>query len=127
MGRLRIRVELNKGGQGIVLDKLAAVAQHTVAFLHAFSSDVGLGDATRKWLAENFTNNSVDFDCRFTSGLDTPQLNRCRRALRLVFTNDYSDAEFSVIIRPETRRQFARIAAPIDYDEKIRFGLYPDE
>jgi hypothetical protein len=124
VAELRIRVELNKGRKGIPLDKLASVGEETVRFLNMLAADLGLGPPDHNWLAENFANGSVEFDCRFTHALDTPVLLRGQRALRAVFDNDHSAGEISVLIRPETRRQYARISRPIDPDEVVRFGLY---
>jgi hypothetical protein len=106
------------------LEKLVAVAGATVRFLGLFSKDVGLGSVERQWLAERFENGSVDFDCCFAGELDEELATRGWRGLRAVLANDYSEADMAVLIRPATRRQYARIADPLDPDEMIRFGLY---
>lgn len=124
VAELRIRVELNKGRKGIPLEKLASISEETVRFLNMLAADLALGVPDHNWLAENFDNGSVDFDCRFTQTLDPSLLARGQRALRMVFTNDHGNGDVNVIVRPETRRQYARIARPIDPDEVVRFGLY---
>jgi len=126
MSELRLRVELNKGRQGIPLHKLAEVAEEAVRFLDALVSDVGIEQEGQAWLAENFENDSVDFDCRYTAVLPEPTVTRGRESLRMVMANDYSPSDLAVLISPETRRQFARMARPLDADEVIRLGLYRD-
>ena len=124
MNNLRIRVELNRGRQGMPLGKLVEVTKETVRFLALFSRDMGLADAERRWVAERFENNSVDFDCRYAVDVDEPVAARCRQGFHAVFGNDYSSSDVAVFIRPETRHQYARIARPIDPDEVVVFGLY---
>ena len=124
MSNLRIRVELNRGRHGVPLDKLAAVTKETDRFLKLFSRDMGLANTEHRWVAERFENNSVDFDCRYAEDVDDSLVLRCRRGFHAVFSNDYSVSDIAVFIRPETRRQYARIAEPIDPNEVIEFGLY---
>ena len=124
MHAVRIRVELNKGRVGMPLDKLAAIAGSTVEFLNLLALDLGLTAADHAWLAERFDNGSVDFDCRFALPLENDRAVRLGSALRMVFANDYADATTAMLIRPATRRRYARIARPLDVDEVARFGCY---
>ena len=126
MRHIRIRVELNKGRVGIPLDKLAAITRDTVEFLGSLTQDLGLEEPGRAWLAEHFDNSSVDFDCRFAVPLQEDCALRLGSGLRMVLANDYSDATTAMLIRPETRRRYARIARPLDADEVARFGIYRD-
>jgi hypothetical protein len=43
MDALRIRVELNRGGQGMAFGRFVEVARETIRFLEAFARDAGLG------------------------------------------------------------------------------------
>ncbi len=124
MHQVRIRVELNKGRVGMPLDKLAAIARDTVDFLGSLTRDLGVAEPDHAWLAERFDNGSVDFDCRLALPLEADRAAKLDSALRMVFANDYSDAETAMLIRPETRRRYAYIARPLDVDEEARFGLY---
>lgn len=124
MKSVRIRVELNKGRVGMPLDKIAAIVRNTVDFLDALTRDLGLGGASHAWLAENFDNGSVDFDCRFGLSLEDDTGVRLCSALRMVLANDYSDAPTAMLIGGDTRRRYARIAGPLEPDEVARFGVY---
>jgi len=127
MNPLRIRVELNRGRGGVPLDKLAAIAQETMRFLSLFSRDMGFGNTDHKWIAEKFANHSVDFDCRLVETADETIVRRSRAALRGLMANDLSHPELSILIRPETRRQYARIARPLDPQEVAFLGVYEQE
>jgi hypothetical protein len=124
MRHVRIRVELNKGRVGMPLDKLATISRGTVEFLHSLTSDLGLEEPSHAWLAEQFDNGSVDFDCRFATPLEDDRAVLLSSALRMVFGNDYSDPTTAMLVRPETRRRYAQIARPLDVDEVARFGIY---
>ncbi len=126
MSHVRIRVELNKGRAGVPLDKLAAVARGTVEFLDSLMRDLSLDAPATAWLAERFDNGSVDFDCRLAVPLEEERAGQLRAGMRMVFANDYSDTTTAMLIRPNTRRCYARIARPLDADEVGRFGVYGD-
>jgi len=126
MAILRIRVELNKGRIGMPLAKLARVCAETVKFLDMLSADLELVEGMAMWLAENFENSSVNYDCRLAAEISPTQAEVGRRALRMLMGETFDDPELGFRIRAETRRQYFHIAAPIDRDEKVRFGVYND-
>lgn len=121
MPRLKIRVELNKGGIGISLSKLVAIADQTQRFLDMVAQDIGI--ESPQWVAKEFDNNSVDFNCECLVG-DEYLERRGSGALTVVAEGRRDDAEFANVIRPSTWRQFAEIVRPIDPDEVIGFGIY---
>lgn len=133
MSDLRIRVELNKGRVGIPLPKLASIAEETMKFLSMLSDDIAVGGDPKNWIASNFENNSVDFDCTKNDVIDEAKRRVAIRACRAIMRNECDDATVSALIRPATRLQYSYIAKPIDPDEVVTFGLYhngsskPDE
>ncbi len=126
MKTVRIRIELNKGRVGMPLEKLATVMKNTVSFLNSVAVDLGIEDSSGAWLAEEFENNSVDFDCRLAVSLPEPKAIQLQTALRMVFANDYSDSMTAMLLQPITRRRYAQIAQALEPDESARFGLYND-
>ena len=127
MPELRIRVELNKGRIGIPLGKLAAIVEETAKFLALIGEDAGLGGDPHNWLAQNFSNNSVDFDIHKNDIKSEPKRKKAITLLRAVME---APSDVSVTTSPvsiATWRQYAKIAVPIDSDEKIDFGLYLDD
>jgi hypothetical protein len=126
MNELRFKVELNRGRHGIAIGKFGAVLAETRTFLELLTRDIGVSAKTGAWLAENFENNSVDFDCRLATALPVDVVDRGHHALTMLFADRFDDSMLAVQITLPTRRQFARIAGAIDPDEVIRFGLYSD-
>jgi len=108
------------------LGKLAGVCAETVKFLDMLVADLQLLDGSPTWLAEQFENSSVNYDCRLAAELNEANAEIGRRALRIIMGETLDEPDLSFRIRPETRRQYFRIAAPIDPDEKVRFGVYGD-
>jgi len=121
MANLRIRVELNKGRVGVPLGKMADITRETMKFLKMVCEDIGASEVADKWIALNFENNSVDFDCEISS-LEVDTAKHGQSAFRSIMANETPAA--GVFIRPTTRLQYSQIAAPIDIDEIIRFGIY---
>ena len=121
MAKLKIRIELNKGRVGIPLSKLVAIGAETEKFLKMICEDIGIASPT--WVAKDFENNSVDFDCECLLEEDKME-HRGYTAIRLVVQGKRNDSEFGRIIRPATWRQFAEIVRPIDADETVGFGVY---
>lgn len=124
MESLRIRVELNRGRRGIPLEKLGRIAEETFKFLAMACEDAGIKGNVKDWLAVNFENNSVDFDCEKISTLEPHEFQVGRDVIRSVMANSFQDPEIRFRVRPATRQQFARIANPIDPDEVVLFGVY---
>jgi hypothetical protein len=103
------------------LGKMANITHETMKFLKMVCEDIGALEVADKWIALNFENDSVDFDCEISS-LESVTAKRGQSAFRSIMANEAPDA--GVFIRPATRLQYSQIAAPIDIDEIIRFGLY---
>jgi hypothetical protein len=117
----KIRVTVGKGQRGVLLERLANVANDTAQFLVDLGEDLGL-PATHQWIAENFRDGSVVFDLE-NPAIDQSQADTWRRGLRTVMANDLTD-EINVRIRYRTRQKFAEIAKHIDQNERIEFALY---
>src|SRR5262245_11802681 len=122
MANLRIRVELNKGRVGVPLGKMANLTRETLKFLRMVCEDIGAAKMADDWIAHNFENNSVDFDCEITSGLEPAVVKKGNAAFRVIMANELPEP--GLFVRPATRVQYSQIATLIDKDEVIRFGLY---
>lgn len=124
MAKLKIRVELNKGREGMPLEKLIARAEHLVGFLSNLAKDLGLGGAQPVWLAEEFDNGSVDFDCRLDSELDEVLVEKGCSALDHYFGGTPLDPLIALKIRPGTKAQFRKLTSSLDLDERIFVSVY---
>jgi hypothetical protein len=133
MASLRVKVELNKGGVGVSLHKLAQVSSQYERFLKSFSRDLHLDLKNGEWVAKDFENSSVDFVVEYIGPATQDKIEESKVALRYVMkeTNNFTD--LSSKISRDTILSYARIAKDIDADEAVGFGLYdngntkPDE
>lgn len=136
MSQLRLRIELNKGGVGMSMHKLATVIDETEKFLRQLVEDIDKG-ITGTWIATEFDNNSVDYTALFVGHLTEEQLKQCRTALAVTLDEELSLEDIQAKLRGRLSRatlmQYAKIAKPISPDEAVHFGLYnngskePDE
>jgi hypothetical protein len=62
MSRLRVKLILNEGGEGVPLSQLTDIAEEAEKFLRYLAHDAGLTIQRGEWLARNFVNDSVRFD-----------------------------------------------------------------
>jgi hypothetical protein len=120
MATLRLTFVLNEGRVGIPLDKLAGIASDTKEFLAMVVADLNLPG--EEWIAVDFKNGSVVFDCKRT-GLDNDSLKRGQIGLKSIFGNLPSE---HVEVRSETRLKYGQITKRIDSDERIKIILHED-
>jgi hypothetical protein len=124
MAKLKLRVEMNKGRKGIPLGKLARITQETLEFLRMAYTDAELPGDPEGWFAYNFRNDSVDFDCECYRDIEADDVKRANSVFRAIMTNDVQGDILKHKVKPSTRRQYSKIAVPIDPDEKVTFGLF---
>ena len=113
MSRLRIRVELNRGGVGVPLHKLASVVHESECFFQMLAEDVHIQKERGEWLAFDFDHESLNFTAEFVGPVTADQVG--------AFANAFGG---STSLRRATIAQFTRIADAIGEDELIGFGLY---
>jgi hypothetical protein len=122
MNSLKIRLKLNEGRIGIPVKKVSGIACEVESFLVMISEDIGLPQ--KEWLAINFQNGSLIFDCE--QNVEEDLRKRANRILTALFNNEL-DSPAGRTIRYETRAQFFHIATRIDPGEVVRFGLFCEE
>ena len=113
MARLRIRVELNRGGVGIPLHKLSSVVQEAEKFFEMLAEDVRIEKDRGEWLAFDFDNESLNFTAEYVGPASADQV----QAFAAAFDGTTS-------LRRATIAQFTHITDAIGEDELIGFGLY---
>ena len=116
MARLRIRIELSRGGVGVPLHKLASVVEEAQHFFKMLAEDVHIDHQRGEWLGFDFDNQSLNFTAEFV-GPVTPQQVQAF----------YASFDGTTALRRKTIAQFARITEAISEDELIGFGLYQSE
>lgn len=125
MSDIKLRVVLNKGGHGILMQKLAKIAEEAEKFLAFFSEDLNL--SPHEWVADNFKNGSVSFTANYVGVGEEQQVFRARKVLSRVIDPKTKVAELNGDLRPRTYTQFAKIAHPIDADDSIGLGVPNDK
>ena len=113
MARLRIRIELNRGGVGVPLHKLASVVEEAQKFFYLLAEDIHVDQTQGDWLGFDFGNESLNFTAEFVGPVTAEQV----AAFHAAFDGTTS-------LRRTTIAQFARITESIEQDELIGFGLY---
>jgi hypothetical protein len=113
MARLRIRVELNRGGVGIPLHKLSSVVQEAEKFFQMLAEDVRIEKDRGEWLAFDFDNETLNFTAEYVGPASAEQV----QAFAAAFDGTTS-------LRRATIAQFTHITDAIGEDELIGFGLY---
>ena len=113
MARLRIRIELNRGGVGVPLHKLASVVEEAQKFFYLLAEDIHVDQTQGDWLGFDFGNESLNFTAEFVGPVTAEQV----AAFHAAFDGTTS-------LRRATIAQFARITESIEQDELIGFGLY---
>lgn len=116
MSRLRVRIELNRGGVGVPLDKLASVVQQAQSFFRMLGEDVHIDQSQGDWLGFDFDHESLNFTAEFVGPVTQEQVAEFHAAF-----------DGTTPLRRATIAQFARIADAIEEDEVIGFGLYLNE
>jgi hypothetical protein len=121
MARIRIRIELNKGRVGIPLHKLAEVVAQTEKFLKMLGQDERLESGTGQWIGLDFSNGSLAYTAEYGAEVDAKAEYR--------FTSEFDNlrrGKPTQRVRFATRRQYVRIADPLDEDESVDFGVYKE-
>src|SRR6266850_511661 len=116
MSRLRIRMELNRGGVGVPLQKLASVVDEAQRFFRMLGEDVHIDNGSGVWLGCDFDNKSLNFTAEYVGPVEPAQVRQF-----------YAAFDGVTLMRRTTIAQFARIADSIDEDELIGFGLYQSD
>jgi hypothetical protein len=116
MPRLRVRIELNRGGVGVPLEKLASVVQQAQSFFRMLGDDVHIDQSQGDWLGFDFDHESLNFTAEFVGAVTQEQVAAFHSAF-----------DGTTPLRRATIAQFARIADAIEEDEVIGFGLYFNE
>ncbi len=116
MARLRVRVELNRGGVGIPLHKLASVVDQARQFFQMLAQDVRIEKNQGEWLAFDLDNEALNFTAEYVGPVSAEQVR-----------SFYAGFDGVTSMRRATIAQFTRIAEAIGEDELIGFGLYQSD
>lgn len=123
MTRIRLKIELNPGGEGVRLDKLAKISMEIEKFIRFLATDVGASPQLGDFVAKDFYDGSFGSVVEYVNNVDPAAAMRFNSGLR--FFSDFKDphgyinGEFS----PSTVRQFIELGTVIDSDEVVKLGI----
>jgi hypothetical protein len=124
MSSLRVKIEINKGGVGVSLHKLAQVSLEYEKFLRSFSRDQHLDLKEGDWVAKDFENNSVEFIAEYIGPVTPDVVKESNAALGYIMDEKNEFKDLSTKISRATILQYARIAKDIDSDEVVEFEVF---
>src|SRR5579872_5922967 len=75
MARLRVRIELNRGGIGVPLHKLASVVDEARKFFYMLAEDIHVDQSQGDWLGFDFGNESLNFTAEFIGPVTAEQVS----------------------------------------------------
>lgn len=124
MARLRIKLELNPGGDGIRLDKLANISGELEKFLRSLATDCGVSTDVGEWVARGFYEGSMGAIVEHVGTVEPIAAERFNSGIRK-FTSfrqdrDTLNGEYS----ETTYRTFVDIGSRLDTDEVVKIGLF---
>lgn len=122
MATLKVKVIMEKGREGVSLDKLVNITGETLRFLNHVCNDLRVDEKKGKWIGTKFsTEHSLVFDCEREIG-DPNKVRMGNKLLEAIFSRKENLSP--VKISKATRIQYYRIASRIDSDESVDFGVY---
>lgn len=124
MARLRIKIELNPGGVGVRLDKLAKISEEIEKFLRSLAGDCGAAIAPGEWLAKDFYDGSFGSVVEYAKHVEAPTAHKFNDGLR--FFSRFKNGHLSPSYSPETVKQFIELGEVIDVDEVVKVGVFED-
>lgn len=124
MAKLRFRVEINKGGVGVSMSKLASITTETEKFLQMLVSDIVIEDTSGQWIATDFDNNSVDYTSVYVGLTTVPDEHNFNEAVSYITAQKLDFEHKPAKIKPATVLQYSYITKTFDADEAINFGIF---
>lgn len=127
MTRIRLKIELNPGGVGVRLDKLARISAEVEKFIRSLALDAGTSPEVGDFVAKEFYDGSFGAVVEYVNNVDPVAATRFNNGLRFFSTfsdpNQYINGEFS----PATVRHFIELGTVIEADEIVKLGIiHPD-
>jgi len=123
VARIRLKIELNPGGVGVRLDKLAKISTEVEKFIRLLAIDAGASPQLGDFVAKDFYDGSFGSVVEYANNVDASAAVKFNGGLR--FFSDFKDphqyinGEYS----PATVRQFIELGTVIESDEVVKLGI----
>lgn len=126
MARLRIKLELNPGGDGIRLDKLASISGELEKFLRSLANDCGVSSNTGEWVARGFYEGSMGAIVEHIGAVEPIAAEKFNKGIRQFASFRQDRDKFNGDFTEPTYRSFVAIGTRLDTDEAVKIGLYDE-
>jgi len=123
MPKLRIKIELNPGGEGVRLDKLSKLSGEIEKFLRSIANDSGADVKPGDLIAKNFYNSSVGAEIEYEENINTSTVIAFNNNVRYFANLNKENAEEARKFSQETLNNFIEIGKNLDPDERYRLGI----
>lgn len=123
MARLRIKLELNPGGDGIRLDKLANISTELEQFLRSLAKDCGVSSAPGDWVARNFYNSSVGAVLEHSRIVEPAAAVKFNTGIKKLTSFRADRDRLNGAFSEATVRNFVSIGSKLDTDEVVKIGV----
>ena len=124
MAHIKLSLRFNPGRSGSPMGKFGEFATQTEKFLRNLLSDFGENQKVAKWIARNFTNESVAFDSEYSETVPESVAVKARRAMYTLSGGDPLRACSEGLVSFPTVAEFSKIGKSLDKDEHFLLGLY---
>lgn len=124
MTTLRMKIELNPGGEGVRMDKLAKLTGEAERFLRYLLSDLGVTVPSGEWVSRGFYNSSVGFTAELPRNVDEAVVGTFNASVDYFASFRDGKQTINGSYKPRTINQFVTLGKCLDADEKMRIGLY---
>lgn len=127
MAKLRLRVELNKGREGVPLNKFAHVVLELKKLVEDLGTQVGISPEKNVWFAHDFANGSGYFTNELAAVAEVEKLGRFNYFMRSLTDLTQDNGVLAPDLPASLIEQFFRVTEPLDYDEPIGFGVFDSD
>lgn len=127
MARLRIKLELNPGGDGIRLDKLANISGELEKFLRSLGDDCGVSSAPGEWVARDFYDGSMGAVVEHIGSVEPAAVRKFNTSFKQLSSFRQDRAQLNGQFSEATYRAFVDIGTRLDTDEIVKIALFDEE
>ena len=123
MARLRVKLVLNEGGEGIPMTQLASISEEAEKFIRYLAADAGMKVSTADLIARHFENRSVRFNIEDDGLHPSEDIRAFNAALRYV-SEFKPGGKPNGLVKHQTLLQYTKCANALRSHEKLSFGLF---
>jgi hypothetical protein len=127
MARIKIRIELNRGREGILPRKLIAHTERLEEFLKSLANDLNVPREKNEWLAKDFENGSCLYTLELQAVENAAKVAEFNSRFRGLTSYSPESDTPPTGVSELTLLKYSDLRESLDVDEPIRFGIYEGE